>query len=79
MISAAVIGEQYFWGVELQRIGVAPQPIWLRTLTHTALAKAITEVLNNPRMTSKAQQIALSMKNEDGVSAAVNILQEAFE
>lgn len=77
-VVVAHIEEQYFWGRELQRIGAAPAPLRRRTLNAQALAKQIAAVLNTPKMRQTAQDIAATMRTENGVATAVALIEKTF-
>ncbi len=70
--------EQWFWGRELKRLGVAPAPLWRRELTAKALAGRLTAVLRSPEMTRNARALAAGMRSEDGVGKAVELLAARF-
>jgi UDP:flavonoid glycosyltransferase YjiC (YdhE family) len=72
------IAEQKFWGSELKRLGIAPKVLSRRRLTSNALAKKITFVLGNAEMKRKANILGELMKNEDGVSKAVDIINTKY-
>ncbi len=71
--------EQRFWGNQLRRIGVAPAPLSLRSLTAGALASRLTQVLRSGTMTKRARDAAATMRDEDGVAAAVTMIEAEFE
>ncbi len=70
--------DQPFWAGVLQGLGIAPKPLPRLKLTAQKLAHAIKLVLNNPEMKQKAESIALKIRDEDGVSNAVKIIEEQF-
>ena len=71
--------EQRFWGIQLQRIGVAPAPLALRSLTVGALASRLSQVLRSPTMRARAQAAAATVHGEDGVGRAVALITATFE
>jgi sterol 3beta-glucosyltransferase len=75
----AHISEQEHWGQELQRLGIAGKALHVRSATPRQLAARIGEVLRTPSMTERAGQIARAMAMENGVAAAVRLIEEKFE
>jgi len=70
--------EQEFWGSELRRIGVALKYLKRRSLNAAQLAKAIKMTLAHRELISKAGEVSHKMLSEDGVSTAVNLINERF-
>ncbi len=66
--------DQGFWGHCLTRAGIAPGLLSRRSLTSSQLAHKLREVLANPRMKTRAQELAEQMKAEDGVQRAVELI-----
>ncbi len=71
--------DQLFWGRELKRLGIALEPLHARSLTAEKLAKTIRMVLDAPHMKQKAEEISETMKNEDGVRRAAELIENVFE
>jgi UDP:flavonoid glycosyltransferase YjiC (YdhE family) len=71
------LADQFFWGAQLHKLGVAPTPIPLRRLSAARLAAAIDAVVAAPSMRRRAADIARSMDREHGVTEAVRLI-EAF-
>ncbi|RAL01275.1 putative sterol glucosyltransferase [Aspergillus ibericus CBS 121593] len=63
-------GDQPFWGNMLARAGAGPKPIPYASLNAQVLADAILFCLR-PAVARSAQDIALKMQDESGVTAAV--------
>ena len=72
------LSEQEHWGRELHRVGIAGDFLHRRNLTSKQLARKIQFVLNSPELSLKAKSIAEAMKKENGVDAAVNLIQQRF-
>jgi UDP:flavonoid glycosyltransferase YjiC (YdhE family) len=72
------ISEQEFWARELRRVGVAGRAIKRRKLDAATLAERIGEVLGRPSMRAAANAIAQPMKRENGVAAAVALIEQRF-
>lgn len=71
--------DQGFFGGELERLGIAPKVLHRRTITAAKLARAIKTVLHTPAMKKRAEEIGASMKKEDGVRRAVELIEDIFE
>jgi sterol 3beta-glucosyltransferase/vancomycin aglycone glucosyltransferase len=71
------LADQFFWGAQLHKLGVAPTPIPLRRLSAARLAAAIDAVVAAPSMRRRAADIARSMDREHGVTEGVRLI-EAF-
>jgi sterol 3beta-glucosyltransferase len=67
--------DQFFWGKRLRELGVASRPIPQKKLTSEALAAAIREVVGSPEIGSRCRRLAESISRENGVQAAVDVLQ----
>jgi len=76
-VVVAHITEQQFWGMELQRLGVAPRFLERRTLTARKLAARIRQVLDSRLMKQSAVELGRTMASEQGVKNAVAYV-EAF-
>ncbi len=74
-VTVPFFGDQPAWANRLHQLGVAPPPIPIQNLTAQNLAAAITQVLSSPAMTAKAKALGETIRAEDGVNRAVNIIQ----
>ena len=70
--------EQLYWAKQLQILGVAGKPLPAKKVTAKALAAGIKVVLSTPAMKEKAQQLSLSMQNNDGVAQAIRLIEETI-
>lgn len=71
-------GEQNFWSARMERLGVSPPPIAIRRLKPTDLANAIGRSLNDRRMRARARMLSMALRQEDGVSKAVEVFHSYF-
>lgn len=78
-IVVAHIGEQVAWGSELNRVGIAGTPTERHRTNAQELAQKIKLVLSSPDMHTRAQAIGQAMRQEDGVAAAVRLIEEKFK
>ena len=67
--------DQPYWGKCLSDLGVAPKHLHRRNLTAERLAKRIQQVLATPAMTTRAQVLGEQMETEDGLTAAVDLIE----
>lgn len=74
-VVVAHITDQYFWGRELARLGVAPPLIERRGASSRALARAIVRVLSHPEMATQAKRLGERLSAEDGLARAVAIIE----
>lgn len=70
------VADQPFWARLAHHHGVAPAPQPQRHLTAAGLAAAITTASKDPDMARAAQELGHRVRAEDGVSAAVTMLQQ---
>lgn len=68
-------GDQPYWGKRLTDLGVAPKHLHRRNLTAERLAKRIQKVLDTPTMKERAQMLGTQMESEDGLTAAVELVE----
>jgi UDP:flavonoid glycosyltransferase YjiC (YdhE family) len=68
------VGDQFFWGWQLGRLGVATPRLERRALTAERLADAIG-LARTPAMIGRAHALGLRLRAEDGVTAAVRQLE----
>ena len=62
----------------MQRLGIAPAPLFRKKVTASQLAKSIKSVAASPEMTEKAKEIGAAMAGENGVQTAVKLINERF-
>ena len=71
------IDEQRYWGNLLHRLGVALK-LGVRKLSTSRLVNKIKYVHNNAPMFAKAKQQGLKLAQEDGVTTAVKLIEQAI-
>ena len=69
------VGDQRYWADRLQRLGVAPAPILARGLSADALGRAVLQAAADRTMREAAAALSGAMGAEDGVGAAVGLLE----
>jgi sterol 3beta-glucosyltransferase len=67
--------DQFFWGRRMCALGIGSAPIPRKELTVESLEKAIRCVLDDEGMTTRARVMAEAIKAEDGVAAAVRVVE----
>ena len=67
--------DQPYWGKRLSDLGAAPRHLYRRSLTAKRLAERIQQVLETPAMTTRAQVLGEQMETEDGLTAAVDLIE----
>ncbi len=75
-IIVAHVSDQFFWGSELERLGVGGNTLRRKGLNAKQLADGITRVLASPEMTQHATSLGARMSKEDGVSNAVQLVEK---
>ena len=69
-------GDQIFWGIQLKKLGIANKILHKRSVTSRILSIEIRKVLDSSKMKRRAQKISESMKKENGVKRAVELVEE---
>jgi len=67
------VGDQFFWGWQLERLGVATRWLERRDLTAKRLAEAI-RLAARPEMVERAAMLGARLRSEDGVAEAIQQL-----
>jgi len=70
-VVVAHLVDQFFWGEELERLGVAGPSCKRRAFTASALAASMQHVLAAPGMAARAAALGAAMAAETGVANAV--------
>ncbi|MCC7446862.1 MAG: glycosyltransferase family 1 protein [Anaerolineae bacterium] len=70
------VADQPFWGQRTQALGVGAAPIPIKQLTAERLAAAIRQMVNDIAMRDCAAQLGAALQQEDGMGAAVHIVQQ---
>jgi len=71
--------DQTFWARQLRKVGVTEQVLHRRSVTPQKLADAMATMVSSPQYTEKAKRLSAMMKKEDGVSAAVQLIEHTFQ
>jgi sterol 3beta-glucosyltransferase len=68
--------DQFFWGERVAALGAGPRPIPQRAATTEKLADGLA-ALKNAELHRRARSLADKLKDEDGVTRAVEIISRA--
>jgi UDP:flavonoid glycosyltransferase YjiC (YdhE family) len=71
--------DQPFWGHRVHTLGAGPKPLPAKKLTAQTLSKSIITVVSDQKMRAQAKTIGARIRTEDGVSRAMDIVQEYVE
>jgi sterol 3beta-glucosyltransferase len=71
--------DQPFWGNRVYQLGLGPHPIPLKRLSVDDLVRAISAAISDVGMRDRAQEIGEQLRGEDGVSRAVDFIQESLQ
>lgn len=71
--------DQFYWGSLLVEKGIAAAAIPRRKLTRRKLAHAMLKLKENPVFKNNSARTGRRMKQEDGVSKAVEIIEEVLQ
>jgi len=69
-------GDQSFWGARLRRAGLANRVLHRKSVTAKSLAAEIRKGLSSPAMKRRAEAFGESMRKENGVRRAVELIEE---
>jgi sterol 3beta-glucosyltransferase len=68
--------DQPFWGRQVHSLGAGPKPIPAKNPSLKDLNLALDQALNNQEMKGKAKRIANLLREEDGTTQALRIIEE---
>ena len=72
-IIVAHVSDQFFWGSEIERLGVGGKTLRKMGLRAELLAEGIRQVLANPQLAVNAKDLGDRMREEDGVGNALRL------
>jgi UDP:flavonoid glycosyltransferase YjiC (YdhE family) len=75
-IIVAHVSDQFFWGAELERLGVAGKTLKRKGLNSRKLAAGIARVLASPNLAASALALGQRMALEEGVSKAIELIEK---
>lgn len=71
------VGDQRYWADRLHRLGVAPEPIAVRSLSGERLAEAALAAASDPRLRAGVRPLSDALVAEDGVGTAITLIERA--
>ncbi|HHY89125.1 MAG TPA: glycosyltransferase family 1 protein [Chloroflexi bacterium] len=71
--------DQFLWGNKLHELGVGPKPIPRGKLKVEPLAAALRELVDNPEMKARSAELGEAVRGENGVEAAVGLIEGVFQ
>jgi sterol 3beta-glucosyltransferase len=69
-------GDHTFWGKQLRRAGLSNRVLHARSVTARSLAAEIRKGLDSPELKRRAETFGESMRKENGVQRAVELIEE---
>ena len=73
------LGDQYFWGDAVYRLGAGPRPIPRHELNAERLTEAIRLVMTDQDMCERARRLGQKLRPENGVARAIEIIETQLE
>ena len=74
-VVVAHMSDQFFWGSELERLGVAGPTVPRKRFSPRRLADSIRQVIAHAEMAVRASALGSLMEREDGVSVATRLIE----
>ena len=74
-IVVAFLGDQFFWGLQVEKRGVGPKRIPHKRLTAAKLATAISTALNDAAIRQRARALGEQVRAEKGLARAADIIE----
>ena len=71
----AHLGDQFYHGLRVHRLGLGPEPLRLRSLTADRLANAIEIATEDPAFAMRAKEVSAQLAESDGTTAAAEIIE----
>ncbi|HVE86663.1 MAG TPA: nucleotide disphospho-sugar-binding domain-containing protein, partial [Myxococcales bacterium] len=78
-VIVAHVADQFMWGRQLRRLGVAPESLARHSLAPSRLARAIQAATASEPMRTRAEELGRSMAAEDGLRKAVQLCELAAQ
>jgi UDP:flavonoid glycosyltransferase YjiC (YdhE family) len=70
------MADQPFWGSRIADLGAGPRPVPRNKLSAESLALAIQQATSDPGMRRRAAELGEKIRAEDGIGAAVNLIED---
>lgn len=72
------IADQFYWGQRVFELGVGPKAIKRTNLNTDKLTTALEELTQNKNLRNSAEKLGESIRSENGVEKAVELIDETF-
>jgi UDP:flavonoid glycosyltransferase YjiC (YdhE family) len=73
------VGDQFFWGQQVEKRGVGPRRIPHTTLTDAKLSAAIGKALKDPAMRKRAGETGERVRAESGLARAADVIEQVLK
>lgn len=73
------LGDQFFWGLQVEKRGLGPKALPHNHLNTHALTKAMNTVLTDQSMRNRAAQAGRIVRAENGAARAADIIERAMK
>lgn len=73
------VGDQFFWGQQVEKRGVGPRRIPHKSLTAAKLSEAIGKTLNDQAMRKRSAQMGEYVRAENGLARAVEVIENLMK
>jgi sterol 3beta-glucosyltransferase len=70
--------DQSLWSTRIAELGLGPRPILPQSVEPALLADALVRMSEDPAFTQRALDVAERVRSEDGVGAAVQVIERAL-
>lgn len=70
------VGDQFFWGLQVEKRGVGPRRIAHKSLTADKLTRALSEALTDQAMRKRAMAMGERVRAENGLARAADIIED---
>ncbi|MCL2320857.1 MAG: glycosyltransferase [Oscillospiraceae bacterium] len=73
------LGDQFYWGKHLYKLGVSPKPVDFNKLNAINLSNLIKTAINDENMKQKAKELGKLISSENGTQKAAKIVDGYFK
>ena len=70
--------DQSLWATRIAELGLGPRPVPPQSVEPASLADALVRMSEDPAFTQRALAVAERVRSEDGVAAAVQVIEKAL-
>ena len=70
--------DQFFWGKRVSDLGLGAPPLNRKKLGAELVEKSVRSVMESPGMAARAREVAKAIRAEDGIAAAVRVVEGYF-